>query len=101
MQREGHFTNWKKRNGFCLKTKGVLPKVYEIFGSELPLDATLKLEWGRAKFSALTWDNRHPEESPKPLTKIILFSRRKSIKIRKDPYIVTKSHTLFQRVKFS
>ena len=23
--------------GFCLKTKGFLPKVYEIFGSEMPL----------------------------------------------------------------
>ena len=47
---EGHFTHWKKRtrffqnkriytdfDGFFLKTKGFLPKVYEIFGSEMPL----------------------------------------------------------------
>ena len=43
---EGHFTHWKKRTkffleqkdlyGFFLKTKGLLPKVYEIFGSEMP-----------------------------------------------------------------
>ena len=42
---EGHFTHWKKctrffrtigfiriLNGFFLKTKGFLPKMYEIFG---------------------------------------------------------------------
>ena len=47
---EGHFTHWKKRtrffstkgflqifDGIFLKTKGFLPKVYEIFGSEMPL----------------------------------------------------------------
>ena len=49
---EGHFTHWEKRTrffqnkridadfaGFFLKTKGFLPKVYEIFGSEMPLGA--------------------------------------------------------------
>ena len=49
---EGHFTHWKKRtrffqnkriytdffHGFFLKTKGFLPKVHEIFGSEMPLE---------------------------------------------------------------
>ena len=47
---EGHFTHSKKRtrffqnkriytdfDGFFSKTKGFLPKVYEIFGSEMPL----------------------------------------------------------------
>ena len=49
---KGHFTHWKKRtrffstkgflqifDGIFLKTKGFLPKVYEIFGSEMPLDS--------------------------------------------------------------
>ena len=47
---EGHSTHWKKRarvfqhkriytdlDGSFLKTKGFLTKVYEIFGSEMPL----------------------------------------------------------------
>ena len=47
---EGHLTHLKKRtkflrtkefirifDGFFLKTKGFLPKFYEIFGSEIPL----------------------------------------------------------------
>ena len=47
----GHFTHWEKRtrffrtkgfiriyDGLFLKAKGFLPKVYEIFGSEMPLD---------------------------------------------------------------
>ena len=55
MQRiEGQFTYWKSVrdffrtkgfirifDGFFLKTKGFLPKVYEIFWSEMPLAANV------------------------------------------------------------
>ena len=34
---EGHFTHWKSVRDFFLKTKGFWRKVYEIFGSEMPL----------------------------------------------------------------
>ena len=53
MELEGQFTYWKSVrdffrtkgfirifDGFFLKTKGFLPKVYEIFWSEVPLDGT-------------------------------------------------------------
>ena len=32
-------------DGFFLKTKGFLPKVYEIFGSEMPLEKNLVNLW--------------------------------------------------------
>ena len=52
---EGHFTFWKKRtrdffrtkgfirifDGFFLKTKGLLPIVHEIFGSEMKCPSNL------------------------------------------------------------
>ena len=33
-------------DGFFLKTKGFLPKVYEIFGSEMPLGSALRFYIG-------------------------------------------------------